>query len=291
MSMGISAAIALLSLNLTASLVVAGQVAQTLPITNATTTSPVVITSTSHGIPPARVAHAVVSGVGSMPETNSTWVLTPVDANTLTLTTYDAQGNVVPCVGVNTYTGGGQAQIAFPDYQVLLGRQMLALASSAASPRIVFIPTTSKGWAFEAYGGEGPAPLRSRGTAEQQSATTQPQIATRYPTFEVHVTGAATPPQPNFGDLDATDMLARAVHAALFSMSGGRVSVLSESWPSQGPNAGSMTQRGEKWVGLVQIQAPVTYAALQFVPVGTSLVMTVEPLNPGSTDATIITVT
>lgn len=289
--MGISAAIALLSINLTASLVGAGQVAYTLPVTGAQTATPVVLTSPAHGIPTARVAHGVVSGVGSMPETNGTWVLTPLDANTLALSTFDAQGNVTKVVGVGTYSGGGQIQIAFPDYQVLLGRQMLSLASAAASPRVVFVPTSGKAWGFEPYGGDGPAPLQERGTAEQQSATQQPQIATRYATFQVFVTGAANPPQPNFGDLDATDMLARAVYAALFAMSGGRVAVLSESWPSQGPNAGSMTQRGEQWVGLIQLQAPITYATQQFVPIGTSLVMTVIPVNGGSADATIITVT
>ena len=290
MSMGLSALIAILSLNLTASLVTAGQVALALPITNATTTTPIAVTSPAHGIPLARVAHAVVSNVGGMPEATGSWVLTPVDANTLTLSCYSAQGIPVPSVGVGTYTSGGQIQIAFPDLQVLLGRQMLALASAVASPRVVFVPTDGKAWGFEPYGGEGPAPLQERGTPEQQSEKLQPQIATRYATFEVYVTGAAVPPMPNFGDLDATDMLARAVYAALFAGCGGRVACLHESWPSQKREAASMTQRGQQWLGIIQLQAPITYAELAFVPVGTSIVLTVEPVNAGTSDGTIITI-
>lgn len=287
----IGALVAILSLNLTGTLVAGGTVARTLPITGATSTTPVAITVSGHGIPMARVAHAVVSGVGGMPETTGTWVLTPTDANTLTLTTLDAQGNVENCVGAGTYTSGGIAQIAFPDNQILLGRQMLALASAVASPRIVFIPTTGRAWSFEAEGGLGPPNYRSRGSAEQQTQRLTPSVGTEYTTFEVYVTGAANPPQPNYGDLDAAQSLVWLLAAACFDALPGIHTWLREEWPSQAQQAASNLQRGQQWKGLLEVKQAVSRSlGNQFAPPGVSLTLTVEPQGAASSDQTVIVI-
>jgi hypothetical protein len=287
------ALVALLSLGMTQRLVQAGQIARTLIITAATATTPIVITSAAHGIPPARVAHAVVSGVGGMPEADGGWVLTPVDANTLTLTGFDQQGNAGPSVGAGTYTTGGIAQIAFPDLQILLGRQMLGLASAVASPRVVMIPTDGKAWGLSPDGGAPTVPTTppTIGNAQDQAIDLTPQLATQYTTFEVYITGALAKPQPNFGDLDATQALVWTFYSVLFDMlTPARALVLHESWPSQSDKAGSMTQRGQQWKGIVQIEQGVRGVPWTYVPANTSMVLTIGPLAGGSADQTIIVI-
>lgn len=289
----IGALISILSLNLTLALVQNNQVAQTLVVTNATVTTPIAITCPSHNIPLGRVAHGVVTGIEGTEEANGLWVLTPVDSNTLTLSTFTPQGVSMSSVGVNAYASGGQVQIAFPDYQILLGRRWVATAAAVVSPRIVFVPTDGKKWGFEPYGGVGsPASLPAeRGSLEQQSEKTQPQQATEFTTFEVYVQGCANPPAPDFGDFDATQAIVWALYTVIFDAnSPARGQVLHESWPSQSPERGTQTQRGQMWRGILEFQQPVTRAPLSFVPAGVSLVETVLPAGGGSGDATIITI-
>ena len=289
----IGALVAILSLNLTASLVEAGQVARTIQIEGTTVTTPINLVCPAHGIPASRVAHAVVSGVTGTSEANGVWVLNYVDPDTLALTTYTAQGIPVQSVGTNAWTGGGIAEIAFPDLTILLGRRNLNLSTAVATPRIVFIPTDGARWSFEPYGGVGsPLPFTptARGSAEQQSQALQPQSYTSFPTFEVYVTGAANPPSPDFGDFDATQAIADALMAGAWNAMASRAIILHESWPSQDAESGTMTQRGQLWKGILQLQHPITDAPLSFVPQGVSLVETVMPVGSGSGDWTTITI-
>jgi hypothetical protein len=289
----IGALIATLSLYVTNALVFSGQVAGTLPITAATATTPITVTSTAHGIPPARVMHAVISGVTGETEANGLWELSVVDANTLSLGSYSPQGVPQASVGVNAYTGGGTISYAFPDYQILVGRQMLALASSAASPRIVMIPTRGPAWLYESYGSVAldATTQKTRGTLEEQTMRQHKLYATQPKTFEVYITGAASPPSPNFGDFDAVDALVETFYQVLFEACTPDIAqILHEDWPSQYPTAGANTQRGQQWMGILQIKQPIKANALAFVPAGTSLVMTVEPTNAGSTDPVTFTV-
>lgn len=295
----IGALVSVLSLNLTTNLVAAGIIAGSFPITGATATTPIHVTSTNHGVPLGRVVHGVVSGVGGMPEANGTWVATPTDPNTFALSTYDAQGNPVLSVGTGGYTSGGTIQYAFPDWCILLGRRNQALASAVAAPRVLFVPTMGRAWGFEPYGGQGAAPLPmpsppppvrgGRGTAEQQAERTNPQLETEFLTFEVYVTGCAPTPAPDFGDFDATQKIVFALYEVMFDgSSNARVKVLRESWPSQLESSGTMTQRGQQWMGIVEFQESVVrLAALQYVPIGTVLEFTVTPVGGGSSDATI----
>jgi hypothetical protein len=280
----IGALVAVLSLNMTLSLIQNyGQVAGTLPITGATTTTPILVTSPNHGVPPARVVHGVVDQVSGTTEANGLWIATPVDSNTLSLSTFDAQGNVVQSVGVNAYAGGGRLRYAFPDYGILLGRQLLNLSTAVASPRIAFVPTKNGPWVYESEGsvGQTVAEQRSTGTAEQQYMTLHKQYATEPVTFEVYVTGAANPPAPNFGDFDATQLLVHVLYATLFEAVTSPVArIVQADWPSQKADSATMLQRGQMWMGIVEIKQPVTAIPKSFVPAGTSIVFTVEPENP-----------
>jgi hypothetical protein len=298
----IASLVSVISLNLTLLLVQSYEVvAGTLPITGASVTTPINLTSPAHGFALGRVLHGVVTGVAGTVEANGLWVLTPVDANTLALSTFDAQGNAVSSVGVNAYLGGGQIQYAFPDGCILLGRRNVALATSVASPRIVFVPTDGKAWSLEPYGGASPnlQPASAppvRGSAQAQAMALQPQLATEYVTFEVYVSASGpnfdNPVSPDFYDFEATQAIVHALYAVLFDASGPpRAQILHESWPSQKKEAGSTTQRGQQWCGILEMQQPVTRPPLSFVPIGTYLQITVQPENPGATDPVTFDVT
>lgn len=297
----IGALVSILSLNLTLSLVQNyGVVAGTLPVTGATVTTPIRLSSPGHGFALGRVLHGIVTGVSGTAEANGLWVLTPVDPNTFSLSTFTAQGTPVQSVGVNAYVSGGQIQYAFPDGCILLGRRNVALSTSVASPRIVFVPVDGKAWGFEPYGGAGPdlqPALRPpvRGSAQQQSMMTAPQLATEFSTFEVYVTGSGpnygNALSPDFYDFDATQAIVHELYAVMFDASGARARVLHESWPSQKIDAGSQTQRGQQWMGVIEFQQPVSHTPAQYAPIGTFMRLTVQPINPGSGDATVIVVT
>ena len=280
---GFADTIAILSLNMTLALVNAGQISGTFPITGATVATPIAITSPAHGVPLGRTVHAVITGVTGTVEANGLFELTPTDPNTFTLGSYNPDGTPLASVGVHAYTGGGVASYAFADYRALLGRRWIAQNSAVASPRIVFVPTVDRTlWDFFPYGGQGPAPKQGRGTAEQQVQTLQPQQGTKYITFEVHITGGVNPPDPDHEDFSAVELLEDVLFIQLFDMLTPPVfKITGHMWPSQTLDAGSMSQRGQKSVLLLQIARPISrIPAGEFVPVGTSITFTVEPVDP-----------
>ena len=281
--------VALISLNLTASLIQNyNVVAGSLPISGATATTPIAIVSPAHGVPLGRMVHGIVTGVEGTVEANGLWIATPIDPDTFTLSVLDAQGLVVQSVGVNLYTGGGSLQYAFPDYSILLGRRNVDMGSSIASPRIVFVPTVEEEWTFEAYGGVGaPADLPPvRGSVEAQAAKQRPQAGIEPTTFEVFVTGSSNPPDPDFGDFEATQFITHALYSRFVRCfwagelqgaprSVGRV---------RSKIPGTKTQRSQQWSGIIEFQQPVYTVPIPFVPVGTFLQITVEPVNPAAED-------
>jgi hypothetical protein len=197
-------------------------------------------------------------------------------------------------VGVNAYVSGGTISYCFPDYQILLGRQMLNLATSVASPRIAMIPTYEPEWTFDPLGGVGAAVTfpADQGPIEVQNATLSPQEETQPLTFEVHVTGCANPPSPSFGDFDACQALLWAFRTVCLQATGApRCRVRRGSWPSQLPDAAASLQRGQKWVGIIEFAQPVSTTPLQYVPAGTSLTYTVSTVSGGSSDDVSFTVT
>ena len=294
----ISELVTLLSLNMTLALVQAGQVAGTFTVSGATATQPIALTVPNHNVPLGRVVHGVVTGVSGISEANGLFVLTPTDPNTFTLSTYAADGTKVIPTGTGSYGGGGLVQYAFPDYQILLGRRWIATSTAVATPRIVFVPTFEAAWTFEPYGGQGaPAPVLN-GPQEVQNATLLPQYETEPTTFEVYVTGAANPPSPDFGDLDATQALLYQLRIVCIDAMGSsdRCRVLRGSWPSQLPAnhplaTGTQSQRGQQWMGVMQFWQPVTTTPLQYVPAGTSLTFDVGTVSGGSSDDTTFQVT
>ena len=275
--MSMSALVALLSLNMTVAYLQAARtntypLPSPLPITAATTTTPIHVTSTSHGVPPGRVVHGIVTGVVGETELNGgPWIFTVVDANTFSVSTLRADGLSVPSVGVNPYVSGGQIQYAFPDYSILLGRRNIAKATAPATPRIVFVPTANAAWDFDPFGGVGqPAPF-DPATFEVENAELAPQQETEPMTFDVYVSACAQDygaaiPQPDSGDFDAVVQTRDLLRRVMMDACGGnsvRCRVLRAYWPSQLPAnhplaTGTDTQRGQQWCGTIEFKHPVT---------------------------------
>lgn len=290
----IGALISYLSLEVTSRLLAASIVAKTLTVIGATNATPIVIqTSASHGY--TRPAHGIVSSVGGNAGANGLWVMTPVDSTHLRLTTFTAQGAVSNSVGTGAYTSGGTIQVAFPDGSILLGRRNIAMQTAVATPRIVFVPIGSSAWQLDPYGGVIPPGVIPRTlaseTAEQQTMILQRQLNTERQKFEVHVTGCASPPDPDFGDFDVTQAIYQTLYGVMFDLiTPDRARVLSGHWESQDPNVQQLDARGQKWVGIVEIAQPVTDNPLSFVPNGTVGTITVSFENGSSGDDTIIVI-
>ncbi len=289
----IGALVALLSLDVTRKLVAGGRVCTTLTVVGATNATPIVIeTSAAHGL--IRPAHAVVADVAGNDAANGVWVLTPTDATHVSLSTYTPAGVPTLSVGDGSYVSGGTIQIAFPDGSILLGRRNVAMQMATATPRIVFVPIGSPAWELDPYGGiipPSPIPrtLASQ-TTEQIAMKRSRQLCTERQRFEVHVTGCATPPDPDFGDFDVTQALYQSLYGSMFDLiTPDRARVLSGNWASQSADIQTLDTRGQKWVGVVEIAQPVTDSPLSFIPSSTDGTFVINFINGSSGDATIVT--
>lgn len=287
----IGALVTLLSLDMTRKLVAAGVIARTLTIVEATATTPIVLTTDApHKL--TRPIHAVVSGVSGIPEANGLYVLTPSGDSQFVVSTYSNQGAPVFPVGAGAYTGGGIAQTAFPDGGILLGRRNIAMQTSVATPRIVFVPLGSPMWQIAPYGGVIP-PIpsfprqRADQTAEQLTMKQSRQIGTERFRFEVHVTACAAPSDPDFGDFDVTQALYHQLYQTVFTLINDSC-FLGGDWVSQHDGAASLVTRGQKWVGIVEISQPALDTELQFVPTSTGSTIVVNFADGASADQTVI---
>jgi len=282
--------VALISLDLTTQLVAVGIIASTIAISGATATTPIVVqTSQPHQII-GRV-HGVVDQVGGMPEADSTWELTPIDATHLSLATYTPAGAPSPSVGTNIYTGGGRIRIAFPEGRILLGRRHRA--RHGAPPRIVFVPQGAPTYPLRPYGGVvapiALAPPRlSAMTAEQQEMLQLRQIATEPHRFIVSTWAAQNPPDPDFGDFDLTQAIRNQLLVSMDTLCTGRWTVVSGQWTSQKLDAPQFEGRGQLYEMVLQIDQPVTAIPLSFVPSGTHATITVAPIGASPSDVITI---
>ena len=289
----IGALVALLSLELTSRLVSAGLVAKTVAVTSASNTSPITVGVTAHGF--VRPTHAVVAGVLGNDAANGLWVCTPSGPDSLTLSTFDLQGKPVASVGNGSYSGGGTLKTAFPDGSILLGRRNVAMQTAVATPRIVFVPQGSPAWDYLPYGGVIPAqsglPSRlSEKKQEQQYMLLNRQLVTERQRFEVHVTGAASPPDPDFGDFDATQAVYQTLYAVMWDLiSPDRAKVLGGRWSSQVDGMASLDTRGQKWIGTIEIAQPVVDNPLTFIPTSTDGTITVQ-FTPSPASGDLITI-
>lgn len=290
----IGSLVALLSLETTKRLIDAGMVAMTLTVVDATNTTPIVLeTSSAHGF--VRPAHGVVSGVGGNTAANGLWVMTPTDGTHLALSSFTSQGAPTTSTGSGSFSTGGTIQVAFPDGSILLGRRNVAMQTATATPRIVFVPIGSPEWVIDPFGGVIPASTIPRRLAsetdEQKFVKLERQLNTERQRFEVHVTGCASPPSPDFGDFDVTQGIYQTLYAVMFDLiTPPRAKVLSGKWVSQDASIQTLDVRGQKWMGVVEISQYVTDQPLAFLPASTDGTIVVNFDGGASGDQTVIVV-
>jgi hypothetical protein len=295
--MSVKALVALLSLHATTQLVAAGYTAPfynapnaptSLTVTDATNATPIVVaTSVAHGVP-SRGAHVVVSGVVGNAAANNldtedgvtpnAWVAVPTDDTHLALYSVDtASGALTASTGSSPYSFGGTVQQAFTDGMFLLGRQHIFEQSTP--PRIVFIPRSS---------GFGPKSVASRFTnaAADEIAREQAQrsIGTDKKTFEVHVWGAASAPDPD-DDFDATEVLYQQVLRTTHLLASGVYAFGDGQWADQQPTASQNVKSGHEFVFTLSLATPVLDKLLERAPSDVAALPTTI-LNPGDGSTT-----
>ncbi len=291
----IGALIALISFDVTASMIAAGQVSQTWTISGVSNTTPIVVTtSVPHGVAPGVKMHAVIAGVSGTTAANGTWELAFVDDSRFSLGTYSPIGTPIASVGNAVYVAGGTIKTVLDRGRILLGRKFLT--SHGTPPRIVFAPAAAPLFDFEALGGQTmplmtlPATLAQM-TPEQISMTEQPPILTDHSRWEVYCWGAATPADPDFADFDFTRALRDQVIASgIRLISQPFFKVIGGVWESQreGRPQSAWDSLGQVYKMLVEIVQPIVDDPFAFVPAGIHATLTVQPVNPGPTDPIVI---
>lgn len=267
--MSLVALVALLSLDVTTTLVSGGYGLAALSIVGATNATPIVVTtSAAHNV--AVKAHVVISGVlGNTAAnnldtdgvTNNAWHAVPVDATRLALYSVSrTTGAITPSVGSGAYTSGGTLRAALTDGRILLGREHVY--EQSAPPRIVMIPVGGM-WGPKSVA--NPSNVNGYPSAEVLRQNQQRSIRTENVNFECHVWGAASTPDPE-NDFDATQVLyhqlVRSAHtrcAGVFDLSNGQ-------WADQGAQATQITKSGHEFVFAMSLATPVLGKLLPLAP-------------------------
>lgn len=291
----IGALITLISLDVTAAMVAAGQITQSWTITGATNASPIVVTTSApHGVAPGVKMHAVISGVAGNDAANGTWELTFVDASSFALGTYSPTGAPVASVGDGAYAGGGTIATVLDEGRILLGRKYWE--TNGAPPRVVFIPSIAPTFDLVPLGGETLPlstlpPTIAQMTPEQIAMTESPPILTDHARFEVYVWNASTPADPDFADYDMTRALRdQVISSCMKLMSQPMCKVLGGVWESQreGARQAAWVSLGQVYKMLIEIMQPIIDDPFSFVPSGTHATLTVQPANPAPGDPIVI---
>lgn len=291
----LGALIALISLDVTASMIAAGQVSQTWVIADVSATTPIVVTTTApHLVAPGVKMHAVIAGVTGVTAANGVWELAFVDETSFSLSTYAPNGAPVASIGTGSYAGGGTISTVLDQGRILLGRKFWP--TQGAPPRIVFVPSAAPTFDLVPLGGAMMPlatlpPTIAQMTTEQIAMTEQPPILTDHSRWEVYCWGAATPADPDFADFDVTRALRDQVIASgvrLISQPFFRV--IGGVWESQreGERQAAWDSLGQMYKMLVEIIQPVVDNPFAFVPFGTHATLTVQPANPGPDDPIVI---
>lgn len=169
------------------------------------------------------------------------------------------------------------------DGQILLGRQHLL--EQSAPPRIVFVPVRSVFGARDTY---NRSRVASSPSTEQRLQYAQRALHSEVVTFEVHVWGAAEPPDPD-DDFDATQALYHVVIQSLRANITGGYELGDGDWTDQHPDAAQLQKLGHEFVFEVSIGTPVLDELHPLVPIS-SVETTVEFSGNSATGETVIVV-
>ncbi|GAC1536339.1 MAG: hypothetical protein NVS3B10_00170 [Polyangiales bacterium] len=251
----------------------------TFNVTGATNASPIVITTSApHGL---QTQNAVtVAGVLGNTAANGTFQIIA-----LTATTFSLDGST----GSGAYAGGGTVlgplgrisgtvallnydfvqrlaamspAVTLVDGKILLGQQHVMEQSSA--PRVVFVPDFSD-WepgGPSSYGGTDNRAGYPIPAGEKLLQTQQRAIATELLQFRIHVWGIASPPDPDGGDYDATQVLYHALINTFGSVAKARFRLFTGRWTSSSPSNAHVSNYGQEFVFAARMPTPVLDAVL-----------------------------
>jgi hypothetical protein len=170
------------------------------------------------------------------------------------------------------------------DGGILIGRQHVLEQSRA--PRIVFVPLTSTFGPRDTYNRSN---LVGSPSAEMLLQWAQRSIHSEIVRFEIHVWGQATPPDPEGGDFDATQVLYQCVIQSVRANITGGYTLLPGVWADQTPSAAQLQKAGHEFVFGLEISTPVLDNLLSYAPSGTATEALVEFTGDSAEGIIIIT--
>lgn len=187
-------------------------------------------------------------------------------------------GALVAAISADVVTRLGALSVVLTDGGILIGRQWLA--SQSAPPRIVFVPTRSRfDMGRDSYGVDVQA---------KRSQWLQRSIGSEFVHFDVHVWGAATPPDPNGGDFDATQVLYQALYQSLWDIAQSSFTMTEGTWVDQAPGESQLQKLGHEFVFDLEIGTPILDVELEYVPqTGTTGQIAVQ-FNGASSEQVVI---
>jgi hypothetical protein len=175
---------------------------------------------------------------------------------------------------------------ALTDGSILIGRQHVD--EESAPPRIVFVPSSSSFTIGEPYG-VFVGSTRQAPSPDMFRQWQQRPIHTERLRFEVHVWGAASPPDPNGGDFDATQALYQTLIESLWNTAQTAYELGEGVWADQQRGQAQLQKLGHEFVLEITIDTPVLDALLGYAPSTTVTQTTVEFFGD-STEGIVIVV-
>jgi hypothetical protein len=159
------------------------------------------------------------------------------------------------------------------DGVILIGRQHVA--EQSAPPRIVVVPMASTFGPRDTYNRNQTANFGSP-SQEQLLQWAQRSIHTEILHLEIHVWGAANPPDPEGGDFDATQVYYQCLIQSVRANITGGYTLEPGIWVDQDPKMAQLMKFGHEFVFGINIHTPILDMLLSYAPSGTVLSTTVE---------------
>lgn len=170
------------------------------------------------------------------------------------------------------------------DGGILIGRQHIKEMSSP--PKIVFVP---RGSTFNPRDFYNRSNVEGAPSAEMKLQWAERAVHTDLTRFDVHCWGVASPPDPEGGDFDATQVLYQAVIQSVRRLAYGSYNLLPGTWLDQAEGMGQLQKLGHWFVFGIEFQTPILDMLLSYVPSGTVGEVTVEYAG-NSTEGIVIIV-
>jgi hypothetical protein len=260
-----------LSQHVCAALIVAGSVAATLTISDASNATPIVITTTTPHLL-TRDGVVYISGVVGNTAANDYWKITPVNA-----TSFSLQNSV----GNGAYASGGTAQSALIGGKILIGRWWVQ--QNQARPRIVAIPIDADGLPRDQY---AMADATGNGNDDnlsdpQRAALLSPSVSTCHNGFEIQVWGGQNPPDQEY-DFDATETLRDQVIRSCDALFRGNFTWGKGKWVDQAERVTTEMKLGHLFTFQLTIDAAIGQTPLVFTPPGPGFDIDVYGDNTGT---------